>query len=119
MLVNVPAPERYAVHKLIVTALRRRDPDGAAKSRKDAVQAGLLLEAMESEQRLGDVGAAWVEAWQRGPKWRAGLAEGRPRLNPAQQHLLAQAVALGCAEGGFEPRDFGLGADDTPSPQRN
>lgn len=35
--VTVPAPERYAVHKLIVSNLRLKDRAGYAKSRKDAI----------------------------------------------------------------------------------
>ena len=35
--VNVPAPERYAVHKLIVATQRRGDDNGRQKARKDLV----------------------------------------------------------------------------------
>ncbi len=37
--VLVPAPERFAVHKLIVSELRRADRESAAKARKDREQA--------------------------------------------------------------------------------
>lgn len=80
VLVNVPAPERYVVHKLIVVTHRRHDPEDLAKASKDAAQAGTLLEAMAAERRPADVGAVWMEAWQRGPKWREALTAGRFRL---------------------------------------
>lgn len=121
VLVNVPAPERYAVHKLIVTTRRRHDPEGLAKASKDAAQAGTLLEAMAAERRLADVGAVWMEAWQRGSKWRETLETGRLRLSENQTRLLRQAVLQACREERLDPAEFGYagGAEaerTSPSP---
>ncbi len=44
--VNVPAPERYAVHKLIVASRRENDDNGVLKREKDVQQASHLFEAM-------------------------------------------------------------------------
>ena len=46
--VQVPAPARYAIHKLIVS---QRRPDGAAKRDKDLRQASALLEVLGQKDR--------------------------------------------------------------------
>ncbi len=67
---QIPRPERYAVHKLIV-ASERRDAD-AAKARKDRAQARWLLEVL-AEDRPGELANAVENAQERGAKWRAAL----------------------------------------------
>jgi hypothetical protein len=70
--VVVPAPQRYALHKLIVA--RRRRP-GTAKSEKDVHQAEALLDVL-ARKRPRELKAAWNEAYGRGSKWRKLLGEG-------------------------------------------
>lgn len=76
VLVNIPHPARYALHKLIVTGIR----EGAfiAKSRKDLQQSGLLLRALR-ESRPWEVEEAWADLLARGTGWetraRRGLAQ--------------------------------------------
>lgn len=68
--INVPDPSRYALHKLIVSQMRRmEDPRSAAKSRKDLDQAGALIQIL-SVQRPGDLKDLWQELCDRGPSWR-------------------------------------------------
>ncbi len=51
--VNIPSPERYAIHKLIVASRTRTDALGRAKKDKDLVQASLLSEALvETRQTI-------------------------------------------------------------------
>jgi hypothetical protein len=76
--VRVPSPERFAVHKLIVS---RRRPTGVAKADKDVRQAEVLIEAL-AEQRPHELRSAWEEAHARGPTWRRLLLEGMTRLSP-------------------------------------
>jgi hypothetical protein len=64
--VHVPAPERYAVHKLIVA---RRRHQGLAKRDKDIQQAGALFELL-SQRRSHELKLAWQEACERGSTWR-------------------------------------------------
>lgn len=52
VLVNVPSPGRFALHKLVVS--QRRPPAFAEKSRKDIAQATAVLEVL-LEDRPGDV----------------------------------------------------------------
>jgi Nucleotidyltransferase/Protein of unknown function (DUF1488) len=72
IFVYVPAPERFAVHKLIL-ALER--PPGVAKRDKDIAQAGALIIALTGT-RADDLRVAWEEAHERGPQWRKLLLGG-------------------------------------------
>lgn len=74
VLVNVPAPERYAVHKLMVSRLRLATSESQAKATKDLRQAGELLDIL-IEQRPYELRERWQEARQRGSKWRQYLDE--------------------------------------------
>jgi len=75
VLINVPQPVRYAMHKLIVSQVR--DISKKAKAEKDLHQAFLLLTILK-EERPDDVPPAWEDLVSRGPKWKklaeAGLA---------------------------------------------
>lgn len=71
VLVQVPRPERFAIHKLIV-ADRRRAED-RLKSRKDRAQAAFLIGAL-AEDRPEDLAEAYEDALKRGPKWRERIA---------------------------------------------
>lgn len=70
--VQVPAPARFAVHKLILSRRRR---EGEGKRGKDIKQAETLLRAL-ADMRPHDLKQAWDEARKRGPKWRQLLDEG-------------------------------------------
>ena len=66
--VNVPAPERYALHKLIVAT--RRSVDGRLKAAKDVDQASALIHALVETRQADLLRDAWEEANARGPAWR-------------------------------------------------
>ncbi len=85
--VKVPAPERFAVHKLLVAARRHTDSTGRAKVRKDLAQAAHLVRvlASDSPEELRD---AWEEMRARGPAWREAADRGRKGLPPDVQNLL-------------------------------
>lgn len=68
VLVQVPRPERYAIHKLIVADRRKGGPD-ALKAGKDRAQAAFLVEVL-AQERPDDLRDAWEDARSRGPKWR-------------------------------------------------
>jgi hypothetical protein len=90
--VLVPAPERYAIHKLILAAVRREDRDGAIKAGKDLMQAGTLIEALAGGAGRIDLGLAWEEAIARGEKWRENLELGAARLPEAVRAKLTEAA---------------------------
>jgi len=78
ILVQIPRPERFAIHKLIVADRRRRGPD-AVKSMKDLKQAEFLLEIL-MEDRPDDVVDAYRDAFAMGPKWRDHIKTSLERL---------------------------------------
>jgi hypothetical protein len=86
--VTVPAPERYAVHKLIVTTRRTT---GVAKRDKDLQQADALIEAL-GDKRPDALKQVWEEAYGRGKTWRASLLLGMSRLTPATRDLLLKIL---------------------------
>ncbi|KQY31041.1 hypothetical protein ASD21_08210 [Caulobacter sp. Root1455] len=71
ILVRVPAPARFAVHKLIVS--RRRD-QGDPKRRKDMEQAQALIHALTQDDPFA-LREAYAEARERGETWRKLLDE--------------------------------------------
>lgn len=77
IVVNLPDPARYAMHKLIVCA--ERPERMRIKSRKDLLQAASLIELLhvQDPQALAD---AWADAAGRGPGWQRRLADGLEQL---------------------------------------
>lgn len=86
--VLVPAPQRFAVHKLIVA---RRRSIGEAKSEKDIRQAGALLEVLV-RKRPHELREAWQEAFARGRAWRGLLGEGLGLVRPEIRDQTLKAV---------------------------
>ena len=86
--VLVPVPERYAVHKLIIS---RRRPAGTAKQEKDIQQAAALLHLL-AQKRPFELKAAWKEAYQRGKTWRQLLVEGLSHLPAVHRDLIFTVV---------------------------
>lgn len=70
ILVQVPEPARFAVHKLLVAS--NRDSRSSIKSAKDRQQAFYVLSFLEQE-RPGDILLAAEEALERGPNWKRRL----------------------------------------------
>lgn len=73
ILVNVPQPARYAIHKLI--AASRRVSSAAAKVRKDVEQSAALIRVL-AEDRPDELEDAFTEARGRGPAWREAVDRG-------------------------------------------
>lgn len=77
VLVNVPDPSRFAVHKLLVA--QERSPAFQVKATKDVRQAALVIETLDT-LRPGDVEAAVRDAARRGKAWKVALDRGAARL---------------------------------------
>lgn len=86
VLVQIPRPEAYAVHKLIV-ANRRAGAD-RLKARKDQAQAMLLIEAL-AEDRPDELREAYEDALSRGPQWRALIEATLNRMPETAAQLAA------------------------------
>lgn len=85
VLVSVPQPARYAVHKVIVAV--RRAPASQVKARKDIEQAAALIRVL-AEDRPDDLEEAVEEARARGPSWRRHLVDGCRRLPDAARAFI-------------------------------
>lgn len=86
--VLVPVPERYAVHKLIVS---RRRSAGVAKRDKDLQQAEALLTVL-AQKRPYELKIAWEEACRRGQKWSQLLREGLSQLSSQSRDIVLKLV---------------------------
>lgn len=86
VLIQIPRPERFAIHKLIVADRRRGGPD-QIKSRKDRAQAAFLIRIL-AEDRPEDLREAWEDARARGPNWQTRLDASLARM-PETAALLA------------------------------
>lgn len=78
VLVNVPEPARFALHKLLVSDAR----EGREKSGKDLQQALLMLEGLAlHDPSCLDLRLTWEELRDRGPKWRQRTDRAVERLS--------------------------------------
>lgn len=79
------APERFAIHKLIV-ADRRRDGAGSLKAAKDREQAAFLIEVL-AQDRPDDLRRAYETAMEIGPRRRAHIENALKRMGGAEKIL--------------------------------
>lgn len=87
ILVHIPRPEHFAIHKLIV-ADRRTDGPDSIKSRKDILQAEILI-AILAEDRPGNLVEAYEDAMSRGPQWRKRIDRSLGRSRAAADMITA------------------------------
>ena len=87
VLVQIPRPERFAIHKLIVADRRQGGPD-QLKARKDRAQAEFLI-AVLAEDRPDELAEAYEDARSRGPRWRERIDASLKRLPEAAERLSA------------------------------
>ena len=87
VLVQIPRPEAYAIHKLIV-ADRRREGTDSLKSHKDRSQAAFLIEAL-AEDRPDELAEAYEDAIGRGPKWRERIGRSLSKMPESASRLAA------------------------------
>jgi hypothetical protein len=107
LLIQIPRPERYAVHKLIVSQKRRAGSE--TKQRKDIEQARMLIRAMD-QTHAHELKSAIAEADAMGPKWRETLdralaikfSSAKPAQHPGQDGVQYEGFALG------QPMRFGV-----------
>lgn len=94
----VPSPERYALHKLIVSSRRKSDAEscGINKAEKDVHQATILMDALVSTRRCDDLALAFDEAWIRGGAWREALKRG---FSSIKEDRIRKRIIEGLVEG--------------------
>lgn len=91
LLIQVPRPERYAIHKLIVSQKRRGG--SGAKKQKDIEQARALIAAL-AETRPYELNEALAEADSKGQAWRDALDRALDITfkAPVMQHNFARDI---------------------------
>jgi hypothetical protein len=77
-MANVPAPQRYAVHKLIVHG--ERPSSERTKAKKDLLQCASLAEYFLRSGQEKAFNAAWRDVLERGPGWRKRALAGKNAL---------------------------------------
>lgn len=91
VLVNVPRPGRYALHKLIVAARRAARAPSATKAAKDRAQASALLRLLAADLP-GEITLAWKALSKRGKGWTEAVRTSTARLDA---DLIAALESLG------------------------
>jgi hypothetical protein len=86
VLVQIPRPERYAVHKLIVS--QRRHGVANPKVKKDLLQADALIRTL-AEDRPGELRLAYQTARDNGPSWRTALDSALAMRPAIASHIAA------------------------------
>src|SRR5215470_8762816 len=89
VIVNVPAPARYALHKLLVWG--EREEAFRTKGTKDLLQAAALIAHLK-DHRPTELGEAWSDLVGRGKAWRKGAEEGVAALDKAAPDLGAREL---------------------------
>ncbi len=106
--VLVPAPERFAVHKLIVATRRRSDKNGVTKSGKDRAQALNLMQAMVETRRTDGLADVYMEAWDRGEAWEEAIASSLRSFEPAAFAPIGEALRESIVRLESRPEAYGL-----------
>ncbi len=88
VLIQVPRPERFAIHKLIVADWRQGGPD-QLKARKERAQAEFLV-AVLSEDRPDDLAESFEDAISRGHRWRDRINASLKRMPETAERLSAR-----------------------------
>jgi hypothetical protein len=94
ILVQVPSPERFGLHKLIVS--QERAAASHTKVEKDLLQAAQIL-SIVAEERAGDLGLAWTALEDRGRSWVRQAKKGLTALekeHEAEHAVIARALGL-------------------------
>jgi len=89
-LVNLPAPERYAVHKLIVFG--ERPAAQHAKATKDLLQAASLISYFHEAGQATIFNHAWQDALSRGRGWKARAIQGKKSLLKIAPELAMESL---------------------------
>ncbi len=84
VLVNLPDPARFALHKMLVAPERTKA--FSTKAKKDMQQSAALIELLR-ERRPGDLDAVWSDIISRGPGWRTRARDGLAALDKVAPDL--------------------------------
>ena len=106
--ITIPAPERYAIHKLIVASRRRSEGVDLAKRGKNVMQASAIMEAMVETRRQTDLAGAFAEARGNGSSWKEALKIGFSYMRPESAERFKQTLREGLQTIGENSDDVDL-----------
>lgn len=90
LLVTVPSPSRYAIHKLILGIIRQTGAENIAKASKDIRQAEILITGLLAAGHGHALKEAYHEAQMRGQSWQKKIQQG---INQLPQQLQNELIA--------------------------
>ena len=90
IMINVPAPGRFAIHKCVVS--QRRKAASAGKARKDLQQAGQVFQAL-LEERPGDISLAFEAAQKMGEKFLGYFDQGLKQIGKEIRDSIRSVVS--------------------------
>lgn len=73
IVVNIPRPQRYALHKLLIYG--ERPQEQRTKANKDVIQAAALVDYLLANDPE-EIGQLWIDVNDLGPGWRRRLDQG-------------------------------------------
>lgn len=85
LLVRIPRPERFAIHKLVVAG-RRKEGSDSLMARRDRAPAEMLIEVL-SDARPADLAEAYETALAEGPAWRSRIARSLELMPETRKRL--------------------------------
>lgn len=106
--VNIPSPERYAIHKLIVASRRRTANNGTEKSRTDLAQAATIMEAMIEQRQSDELADGFMEVYDRGPSWQEAIRTSLSRIKDETREKIQSAIAASIRNLESDPTNYGL-----------
>ena len=106
--VNVPSPDKFAIHKLIVATRRRTDNDGTAKSRKDRLQAVTIMQVLIEQRQTEDLADASMGACGRGTAWKEAIRKSMDQIEDDIHGRIKSALADGIRKLERDPAEFNL-----------
>ena len=98
----------------------------AIKSAKDRLQARSIFDAMIKNRQHAELGAAYMEAWDRGDSWREAIRQSLSSYDERTRTYLREEVAKAVTDLGADPAEYELAArpvsdkpvEATPAPGR-
>ena len=89
VLVNIPRPERFALHKLIVATRRKR----REKKQKDLAHAESLCWVL-LDDGVDELNEAWGMLMARGPTWASNAKKSLSKLSDALLKALGEKTEI-------------------------
>jgi hypothetical protein len=114
LVINLPKPQYFAMHKLIVSVERRTQ--NPVKSAKDAIQSGALIHYY-LENNPDALMDAYIDVVGRGPGWKRRIEQGLDTFEKRMPYLFIKDRMIKALDErkGEKPEDLSPPASDIPN----